>query len=128
MELSAFLAKLFGVYLLMVSALWALRGEAFADVLEEFFAQRALVFFSGLLALAVGIAMVVSHSVWELSWRGAITLIGYVSVAKGIARIAFPDKLPKVASRAIRCPGKWVWIAITLAIGAWLAWAGFAGG
>ncbi len=128
MELSVFLAKLFGVYLMVLSVLCALRGELFAEVIEDFFTQRALVFFSGLLALAVGIAMVVSHSVWELSWRGAITLIGYVSVAKGIARIAFPDKLPKVASRAIRGPGKWVWIAITLAFGAWLAWAGFAGG
>ena len=128
MELSAFLAKLLGVYLLVVSALWALRAKAFADVLEEFLAQRALVFFSGLLALAVGIAMVISHSVWELSWRGVITLIGYLSIAKGIVRIAFPDKLPKVASRVIRGPGKWVWIAITLTIGAWLAWAGFAGG
>ncbi len=128
MELSAFLAKLFGVYLLVVSALWTVRAKAFADVLEDFFAQRALVFFSGLLALAVGIAMAVSHSVWELSWRGAITLIGYLSIAKGIARIAFPEKLPKVASRAIRGPGKWVWIAISSTLGAWLVWAGFAGG
>ena len=42
MELSVFLAKLFGVYLLVISALWALRGGAFADVLEEFFAQRRI--------------------------------------------------------------------------------------
>ncbi len=128
MELSVFLAKLFGVYLMVLSVLCALRGELFAEVIEDFFTQRALVFFSGLLALIIGIAMAISHSVWEPSWRVAITIIGYVSIAKGIARIAFPDTLRKVASGVFRGPGKWVWIAIALALGAWLAWAGFTGG
>ena len=50
MELSVFLAKLFGVYLMVLSVLCALRGELFAEVIEDFFTQRALVFFSGLLA------------------------------------------------------------------------------
>ena len=128
MELSVFLAKLFGVYLLVLSALWALRRKAFAEVMEDFLAQRALVFFSGLVALAAGIAIVVSHSVWEPGWRCAITLIGYVSVAKGIARIAFPDELGKVATAIVSGSGKWVWIAIAMAVGAWLAWTGFTRG
>ena len=29
-----------------------------------------MVFLSGLLALAVGIAMAIGHSVWEANWRG----------------------------------------------------------
>jgi len=91
MELSLFLAKLFDLYLLTVAVLWVVRGEAISKVLEEFFASRPMLFLSGLLALAVGIAIVIGHSVWELNWRGLITLIGYLSIAKGIARIGYPE-------------------------------------
>ena len=54
MELSLFLAKLFGLYLLVVSALCALRSKAFEGIVEDFFAQSALVFLSGLISLAAG--------------------------------------------------------------------------
>jgi len=63
MELSLFLAKIFGLYLLTLAVLWVVRGEAISKVLEEFFASRPMLFQSGLLALA----MVIGHSVWELN-------------------------------------------------------------
>ena len=97
MELSLFLAKLFGIYLLIMAVLWAVRGEVISKVIEEFLASRPMLFLSGLLALVVGIAMAIGHSVWELNWRGLITLFGYLSIAKGIARIGFPE-VPKKAT------------------------------
>ena len=63
MELSLFLAKIFGLYLLTVAVLWVVRGEAISKVLEEFFASRPMLFQRGLLALA----MVIGYSVWELN-------------------------------------------------------------
>jgi len=128
MELSLFLAKFLGLYLMVLSALCALRMKVFEEVKESFLAQRALIFFSGLIALAVGIAIVVSHSVWEPGWRCAITVIGYVSVAKGIIRIAFPDQLGKIARGALSGSPKWVLFGSAFAFGAWLAWMGFTGG
>ena len=96
MQLSVFLAKLLGLYLLVVALLWAVRGDVISASIREFFDSRPMMFLSGLLALAVGLAMAISHSVWELNWRGLITLFGYLSIAKGIARIGFPD-VPKRA-------------------------------
>ena len=97
MELSLFLAELLGIYLLIVAVLWAARGAVISDAIEELFAIRPMLFLSGLLPLAIGIAMAISHSVWELSWRGLITLFGYVSIGKGIVRISFPE-VPKEAA------------------------------
>ena len=37
MELSLFLAKLFGIYMLIVSVLWAVRGDEISEVIEEVF-------------------------------------------------------------------------------------------
>ena len=41
-----------------------------------------------------GIAMAIGHSVWELNWRGLITLLRYLCIVKGVVRIGFPD-MPK---------------------------------
>ncbi len=125
MELSLFLAKLFGLYLLTVAVLWVVRGEAISKVLEEFFASRPMLFLSGLLALAVGIAMAIGHSVWELNWRGLITLIGYLSIAKGIVRIAFPEVLQKAVGFLLKSNAAWIWICIILVLGGYLTWVGF---
>ena len=129
MELSLFLAKLFGIYLLIMAVLWAVRGEVISKVIEEFLASGPMLFLSGLLALTVGIAMAVSHSVWELSWRGLITFFGYLSIAKGIVRIGFPD-LPKNATGFFVKSGtaRWIWIGLVLLLGGYLTWAGFTKG
>ena len=127
MELSLFLAKLFGLYMLVVGLLWLVRGSAITEAVEAFFDNRALLFLSGLLALAVGLAIAISHSVWEASYRGAITFFGYASIAKGIARIAFPELPRKAALGLMKGSRKWGLIAATVLIGAWLTWRGFAG-
>ena len=123
--LSLFLAKLFGLYFLIIGLLWALRGDAMADVVKEFLANRSMVFLSGLLALAVGIAMAISHSVWEPNWRGLITLLGYFSIAKGIARTGFPELPEKAAKFFLEGSRTKVWLGIILLLGGYLTWIGF---
>ena len=128
MELSLFLAKLFGLYFLIIGFLWALRGDVMSEIVKEFLANRSLVFLSGLLALTVGIAMVISHSVWEANWRGVITLFGYLSLIKGIVRTGFPGLPERVAMSLLEGNRTKAWIGIMILIGAYLTWAGFSQG
>ena len=128
MELSLFLAKLFGIYLLIVAALWGVRGEVISKAIEELFTSRSMLFLSGLIALGVGIAMAVSHSVWELSWRGLITLLGYLSIVKGIVRIGFPEVPNKAASFLLKGTASWIWIGLAFVLGGYLSWVGFTTG
>jgi hypothetical protein len=60
MELSLFLAKIFGIYLLTFAALLVIRGKAFVKLLEEFLQDRKLVFLSGTILLAIGLAMAIT--------------------------------------------------------------------
>ena len=128
MELSLFLAKLFGIYLLIIAVLWAVRGDEISKVVNELFANRPLVFLSGLLALAIGIAIAISHSVWELNWRGLITLFGYMSIVKGMMRIGFPEIPQKAAAFLITGKARWLWTGLAVALGVYLTWAGFGKG
>lgn len=124
MELSQFLAKLLGIYMLTIATLFALRRDTISDAIKEFLQSRALMFLSGLIALLVGIAIVISHNVWELNWRGLVTFFGYASIAKGVTRIAFPE-VPRKAVALLEGPRLWIWFAIVAAIGGYLTWAGF---
>ena len=74
---------------------------------------------------SIALALAISHSVWEMSWRGVITLFGYLAILKGIVRIGFPNVPKNAAMAMIRGNGKWVWIGLVLLLGAWLTWEGF---
>ncbi len=126
MELSLFLAKLIGIYMLVVGAVCIVRRDAMFGAIEEFLADRPAMFLSGVIALVIGIAMAIGHSVWEPNWRGLITLIGYLSIVKGITRIGFPDLPKNVADRFRNGPLVWLWLGVVLAMGGYLTWAGFA--
>jgi len=128
MELSLFLAKLFGIYLLVMSALCAARGDAIAQVVTEVIHHRPSLFLSGVIALVIGIAMAIGHSVWEPNWRGLITLIGYLSIAKGIARIGFPDFPNRASGLIAQQRARWIWIGFIVVLGCYLTWAGFTQG
>jgi hypothetical protein len=127
MEVSVFLAKLIGLYLLAMGGLWIARGHVILLWVEEFDANRAAVFLGGLIALVAGLAMVIGHSVWEFGWRGLITLIGYASLIKGASLIAFPDwQRGSVEWMRNKVIGR-IWLLAVLVLGGYLTWRGFAG-
>ena len=49
-----------------------------------------LVYISGVLFFVAGIAIVRSHNIWILGWQTSLTIIGWLSVLLGLARMFFP--------------------------------------
>ena len=129
MELSLFLAKVIGLYLMFISlAVFRHRREINALLVEEFYHNRTFVFFSGAIILILGLLVVVSHNVWELSWRGVITLLGWLTILKAIMRIFVPNVAKQFSHNVDR--GGWnSWytaiLAVSLLVGLWLAYIGF---
>src|SRR5579885_3255115 len=95
MELSIFLAKFLGLYLLIVSADLLLRRHELEGAVKDFASSKGLLVFSGSISLLAGLAIVIGHPVYEANWRGLITLFGYLLIVKGIMRVAFPTRLQK---------------------------------
>ena len=126
MELSIFLAKLIGLYLLIMGGLWIARGHEVWASVDEYSHSRPAVFLSGIIALVVGLAMAIGHSVWELNWRGLVTLFGYVSIFKGASLIGFPDWRRSQAEWMRNDIVSRVWLMAVLVLGGYLTWVGFA--
>ncbi len=125
MELSIFLAKLLGLYMLIIAAIMLFRKNTFQFAIHEMISSIGLIIFIGILNLIVGLAIVLGHSVWEWNWRGLITLLGYLSLIKGVSRIAFPQEEIKMAKSVMQGWGYWVVWGITLVLGIFLTYKGF---
>ena len=93
MPTSVFLAKLLGPFFAVVGLSVLINAAAFRGIVKEFLNSPALVFLSGLLTLPAGLAIVLTHNVWVANWPVLVTLIGWLGVISGVARICAPAKV-----------------------------------
>jgi len=100
---SRFIAGLIGPMLLAIAASILLNKGLIAEIADEAARNKVLVFMSGLLLLSAGLAIVQLHPGWE-GWPAIVTLIGWLSVVSGLARILFPFELADLAPRVISTP------------------------
>lgn len=124
MELSLFLAKLLGVYMLIIAALWVCCKKQLEATRRDVFSTPGLLALTGVFSLLLGLAIVIGHPVWEASWRGVITLIGAIAIFKGIMRLAFPKVAEKVITSSFQ-KGYWALFIVILLLGLYLTYHGF---
>lgn len=95
METSLFLAKAFGIYLIIVCL--SLIGNkrhyhlATVSVTED----PGLMLTTSILTLILGILLILFHNIWVADWRILITLLAWITFIKGGYRILFPHHIRK---------------------------------
>jgi len=126
MDTSILLAKLVGPMMLVMGLFVVFRPEQIRRVGREILDSDALIFLSGVITLPVGLAIVATHNVWEANWRALITLIGWIAIFAGIARLTLPDIMKKLGAVMLEkaymtaVPG-----ALMALIGAYLSYHGY---
>jgi hypothetical protein len=97
-------------------------------VAEEVVKSRVQLWLSGVLALTAGLAIVLSHNEWDLSWEVIITIIGWLAILH-LLRLLIPQQIGDFLSRALaRGPQVLTGVGVVaLVVGAFLAWKGFSG-
>ena len=124
MGTSIFLAKLVGLYYLIFALLCLFRKKQVAGVAKELIASKSALAVSAEISMLFGLVIVIDHSIWEMSWRGLITLLGYLMILRGIMRFAFQAQVKKFAAMMMsKC--FWPTIIVTLIIGIYLTYCGF---
>ena len=91
METSILLARLIGPLFVVVSIGVFLNQKHYAKMAETFIKNAELYYFSGVIAFVTGMVIIIFHNSWVADWRVVITVIGWVSLVKGIVRILFPN-------------------------------------
>jgi len=102
---------------------------AFRKMALEFLRNPALIFFSGMIMMSAGLVVVLTHNVWVLDWHVIITLLGWVTVISGAARVFAPQRATKVGKKfLIYKDFTTAAAAIWLVVGAVLCYFGFRSG
>lgn len=126
MVVSIFLAKTIGLYLVIISAALMLKADEFKPMMLDMLRNPSLVLFSGIMALIFGILIVVSHNVWVMDWRVIITLLGWLTLLKGVGRLFYPEFVMKKATKCVENKTSYnIMMLITLFIGLVLLYFGY---
>ncbi|HXK40559.1 MAG TPA: hypothetical protein VJ046_00415 [Candidatus Paceibacterota bacterium] len=125
MDISIYLARVFGLYLVVACVAMFLNRKYVSRVAKDFADNLGLVFFSGFIHLFLGLLVVVAHNVWSWDFRGVVTLIGWMGIFKGTLRIFYPAKFIKLGEEFASGKKLIIWGVVWLAVGIYLMWAGF---
>jgi len=90
MELSYFLAQLFGLTIAIITGGLFLRPATIRLMIDEVGKSHLLTTMLSFIGIMGGLAVVLTHNVWGLSWTTWITLIGWAALIKGVLYLMAP--------------------------------------
>lgn len=90
MDVSIALARILGILMLFLG-ISIFNRKTVAGLLEEMERQRGFLWLSGLIAAVFGAVIVSLGGFWFSDWRIVISVLGWLSLLKGIIILIFPD-------------------------------------
>jgi hypothetical protein len=125
---TTFLSRLFGLYYICLGLAMLVHPRVFVETITALIQDAPVMFLASILALLGGLALVLAHNVWSGGARTAIiTLIGWIALAKGLLFL-FVTRDTEVGLYLTGLGFTqlyYVYTAIALALGIYLAWGGF---
>ncbi|MGA2493740.1 MAG: hypothetical protein ABSF67_12405 [Roseiarcus sp.] len=126
---TVFLGRLLGLYLIAISIGMFVSRRRTLATLDEMARSGPWMLFSGMVATAAGLAVVLAHNVWTGgALTIAVTLAGWIALLKGLALLMVP---PSTMASAYKAAGYeryfYVWMGAVLVLGLWIALDAFAG-
>jgi hypothetical protein len=95
MEISYFLGRALGIYLLIVSLSMLFNHRVFFNTFQQWNEQPGTITLTAFISIILGILMVLVHNIWVLDWRIIITILAWLTLIKGIVRLNFPHAVPQ---------------------------------
>ncbi len=126
MSSSKTIASLMGPTLVAIGIALLLNLGWFPAMAEEIAREPALIFLSGILLFIAGVAIVRIHNIWLGDWRVVVTLLGWLAIFSGLARMFFPTRLASIAGQFGEMRGLIVGSAVVLLLlGAFLSYKAY---
>ena len=94
MDISIFLAKFWGWYLIIFFVMLSFNPKRIKQIFSDLRDEKFLIITS-FLAIIVGLINILVHNIWEPNWKFIITLIGWLALFEGLALFTFPKQTVK---------------------------------
>lgn len=121
------LARIIGPLLLAMGLAVVIRPSVFIGVVDSFAADAVTPLTWGFLALLLGLVVLAFHRLWNSWLEITITVIGVVSVVRGLILLFIPTQAIAVARDLLGTAPAVVMLAAVIAalLGVWLAYVGY---
>jgi hypothetical protein len=122
-----FLGKLLGLYLIAISAGMLASKRRTLETLDDMASNGAWMLFSGMVATAVGLALVLGHNLWTGgALTVAVTLVGWAALIKGLSLLMIPARIMASAYKSMGFERYFhLWMGAVFVLGLWMALAAF---
>ena len=126
MPIAIFIARLLGPTFLVVGISLLSRPALFRVILGGFIESPVMLYLAGFLGFLGGLALVLTVNVWALDWRVILTLVGWVTLLRGLNTILRPEQIAAIGRGIIeRRDVFYVAAAMDLLIGGILCYSGY---
>lgn len=121
------LARIIGPLLVAMGVAVVIRPSVFIGVVDSFAADAVTPLMWGFLALLLGLVILAFHRLWNTWTEVVITVIGVISLVRGVILLFIPTQALTVARDLLgTAPAAVTLGAVLLALlGAWLAYTGY---
>lgn len=121
-----FCARIIGPLMLVVGGVVAARFDTIGQLIPGILQDGPLAFVTGLFTLTVGMILFAAHHHWSGATAILISLLGVVTIVRGIILMLAPSFAAELATKALQSgPGAWIAAGVAILIGLWLTWAGW---
>jgi len=126
MQPAVFIARLAGPLLVAIGVGILLNEAVYAALITEAVHSPTLIYFSGLLTLVGGLAILNVYWAWTSDWRVIITVLGWLLVIGGVMRIVLPRVTASLATTIYSTSLALTIVAvIVLVVGGFLSFKGY---
>ena len=126
MTLTAYIAQLLGLYLVLSGVLMIVREQAMMVLVPKFVDSPPFLYFLGSLRVLIGLAIVLAHNMWIGTLGTVMIAFGWVTLLRGIAMLLLPAETERKILIIFSRGNVWYATAIiAIVLGGWLAYAGF---
>jgi len=126
MELSILIAKITAVIYLSASLGGFFSRDYYRRLADDMYKNAALTYMMGFMAVIVGFLIVHYHNLWVRDWTVLITIIGWLSLIKGIIIIVFPKFIHRLSGLFLTEKTLKIYPYVTLFLGLLFGYFGFA--
>ena len=119
-------ARVLGPYLLVAALTMVARASYMRTMLAQFDADSVWSWVSGAFILPMGLVVIVLHPYWRGAAATIVSLLGWMTIAKGIALMTFPHAYLSMGNNAVGVAPWWqVGSVITALVGLYLTVIGW---
>lgn len=114
LDRSRAIAGLMGPVLVAMAAALLLNKKVLPELAGQMAHDFGIIFMSGILLLVAGIAIVRVHNDWSGGWPLLVTLLGWLAIIGGLARMLYFRHLPLLAPGFVQTPALITGTAVVL--------------